>query len=473
MKCLSCGCELEEGKLYCPRCGYEVQIVPDFEPEIEETISGVMNEALEDITNHLIQSEEQKRKEEQLEQEEKQHNRIRLYSTMAAACTLVLLVVCVLFYNYMGNVETQLAKAQKAASGKNYAKAIEYALRAVEIDGSDMEIRNLLGNYYMQDGQLKNAKITFGDIIALDGENEEAYRGLIRIYEKEGDFEAINELIRSSNSAKISNTFAKYIANPPQFSHEQGTYEEIIPLKLTANTTGTVYYTLDGSEPNENSPVYTSPVYLEDGIHTVRAFFINDYGIRSETAVQIYQIHLPKAHEPKINLESGEYKTPQMITATVPKGELVYYTIDGSIPTKDSIPYNNPIALPIGGSSYQFISYNEDGVSSEVVKRDYLFDFQAVLDIPTAVNLLIVGLMEEGVITDTDCSVPGKGGRNLYICSSAISINQRSYYLMVEYYRDPLGVDTRTGNLFCVDAENGGLYKAAVGEDGHYSVVSF
>ena len=160
MKCLNCGCELEEGKLYCSKCGYEIQIVPDFEPEIEETMNDAMNEALEDIANHLIQNEEEKRKEEQLEQEEKQHNRIRIYSTVAAICTIVLVMACVLFYNHMGTVETQLAKAEKAAQKGNYTKAIEYTLRAVEINGSDMETRNMLGTYYLQNNQQKNAITT-------------------------------------------------------------------------------------------------------------------------------------------------------------------------------------------------------------------------------------------------------------------------------------------------------------------------
>lgn len=44
---------------------------------------------------------------------------------------------------------------------------------------------------------------------------------------------------------------------------------------------------------------------------------------------------------------------------------------------------------------------------------------------------------------------------------------------MVEYYKDLTGVDTRTGNMYCVDAENGALFKAAVDKDGYYSVVSF
>lgn len=469
MKCLDCGYELEEGQLYCPKCGKEIQIVPDFEPEIEEKING----ALEGITNQLIQSEEQQKKEEAQEKEEARRRAMNFYTTLAAAAVLILFACSISLWNRLSNVETQLSKAEKAASKKNYAKAVEYTLQAVEKNGSDMEVRNLLGTYYVLNGQIKNAVTTFKDIIALDKENEDAYRNLISIYEKEKNYTAINDLIRSGNSDKITNTFIKYIANPPQFNYPQGTYQERLPLKMTANTTGKVYYTLDGTEPDETSDIYTAPVFLENGIYTVRAFFVNDYGIKSETAVQIYQIHLQEAHEPEVNLDSGEYSRPQMITVTVPEGESVYYTVDGSTPTKDSIPYNNPIALPIGGSTYQFISYSEDGAASEVVRRDYAFIFEASLDLPSAVNFLIAGLIERGVISDINCSVPGKGGRNLYVCSSAISINQRNYYLMVEYYEDPSGVNTRTGNLYCVDAETGELFRAAVDSKGYYSVVSF
>lgn len=469
MKCLNCGTELEEDKLYCPKCGYEIQLVPDFEPEIEEKVTG----ALEGITSHLIEREQQEKKKKRLERKARKSGKIRFYSALAAAILVAALAVGFFVFRSMGSLETQLTKAQENAEEKKYDKAIEYMSRAVELDGSNMDIRNKLGEYYILNGQTEHAASLFREIIDIDRENEDAYRYLIGIYEKAQDYETINTLIRSSGSERIMNTFTKYIANPPQFSYPQGTYEEIIPLKLTTNTTGKVYYTLDGSEPDEKSRVYQNSILLDDGIYTVRAYFVNEFGIRSETAVQIYQIHLSRAHEPEVMPESGEYSQPQMISVTVPEGESVYYTVDGSKPTKDSIPYNNPIAMPIGGSSYQFISYTEDGAASEVVRRDYAFAFQSTLDIQGAMNLLLVGLIDKGIIADTNCSVPDRGGRNLYVCSSAISINQKNYFLMIEYYEDPTGVNTRTGNMYCVDADTGGLYTAALDEDGHYSVVSF
>jgi len=472
MKCINCGNELEEGKLYCSKCGYEIQMVPDFEPEVENEII----DALGEITNELQQDEEaflEEDYEAQLEKAENVQSKIRFFSAVISVAVIVLFGLTVFIYNKVVNTEYLLEKAETAAIEQKYEKAIEYALRAVEADGSDMEIRNLLATYYIQAGQLQNAETVFLDLISLDNENESAYRGLISLYEKDGKYQEISDLIRLSSSSEIQTTFSKYLANEPSFSHEQGTYTEIVHLKLTSNTSGTVYYTTDGSEPTENSPVYQNPILLEDGVHTIRAFFVNSYGLKSNIAVQIIQVNLPKAHEPEINLDSGSYSTPQMLEVTVPGNERIYYSIDGSTPTMDSIPYNNPIALPIGSSSYQFISYNENGVASEVVKRDYTFLFQSTIDMTSAVNLLVLKLTQEGILADIDGTVTGKNGINLYICSSAISINRRNYYLVVEYYRDLTGIDTRTGNMYCVDAENGGVFKASIGEDGYYSVVSF
>ena len=43
MKCPKCGHELKEGHLICEICGEEIQIVPDFEPEIENSITETLS----------------------------------------------------------------------------------------------------------------------------------------------------------------------------------------------------------------------------------------------------------------------------------------------------------------------------------------------------------------------------------------------------------------------------------------------
>ena len=41
---------MAEGKLYCEHCGEDIHIVPDFEPELEQTIQDILEEMHEDMT---------------------------------------------------------------------------------------------------------------------------------------------------------------------------------------------------------------------------------------------------------------------------------------------------------------------------------------------------------------------------------------------------------------------------------------
>ena len=49
MNCQKCGASLPPGCLYCEECGNEYQIVPDFEPEIENS----MAESLSDVIDSM------------------------------------------------------------------------------------------------------------------------------------------------------------------------------------------------------------------------------------------------------------------------------------------------------------------------------------------------------------------------------------------------------------------------------------
>ena len=53
----------------------------------------------------------------------------------------------------------------------------------------------------------------------------------------------------------------------PVFSHESGFYEEAFTLTLEANPGETIHYTLDGSEPTEESAVYEGGILIENISH--------------------------------------------------------------------------------------------------------------------------------------------------------------------------------------------------------------
>lgn len=65
----------------------------------------------------------------------------------------------------------------------------------------------------------------------------------------------------SNNEAKILPIRS---LEEPVFSHESGFYEEDFILKIEANKDETIYYTLDGSEPTEESSVYKDGILIKN-----------------------------------------------------------------------------------------------------------------------------------------------------------------------------------------------------------------
>ena len=57
------------------------------------------------------------------------------------------------------------------------------------------------------------------------------------------------------------------------------------------------------------------PILLEAGDYTIRALFVNSYGVKSNVETQHYYINLAAPECPVINPESGCYTKPCLIEA--------------------------------------------------------------------------------------------------------------------------------------------------------------
>ncbi|MBD5520425.1 MAG: hypothetical protein HDR03_04265 [Lachnospiraceae bacterium] len=482
MKCPKCSNEMKEGQLICEACGHEIRIVPDFEPEIENsitetlsTLAALQDEDKPDADNHKDTENIEKEKDS----EKKRADKSRKMGTrigIIVSAVLILFLFVYMFYTYhVGSVSYQVDKAKEYAAQGEYEKAINCLDIAYKKDDTQPQILFLKADYYYLLFDNESALLELKKIIDNGSYPyeavEEAYDKMVAIYSKEERYEDINELLLNCKEDTIVNMFQSYLAKAPEFSYTEGNYEEVIPLKLSSNTSGTIYYTSDGSIPDEKSRIYTAPLFLESGDYTISAVFVNDYGIKSEVVSKSYHIDIEIPNEPEVNLNSGEYNEPMRISVSAENGCDIFYTTDGTEPTKDSVPYTGPIPMPLGTTHFKFVNISEEGVASEVTMRTYVLKLEGTISTDEAVEVLIDCLVETGYLEDKNGNIPQQNVTYSYQFSSVISIDGEVYFTVNEYYDDGTGILSRTDKVFIVQAYTKEVAKLGYGENGEFKAL--
>ncbi len=158
----------------------------------------------------------------------------------------------------------------------------------------------------------------------------------------------------------------KVHVSKPEFSVPGGEYSYYLSVKLSSETEGKIYYTLDGSAPDEHSYQFTTPIELEEGTTVIRAFVIDENGNSSDIASEVYNVEFGAPDKPTIFPESGEYTGENYIRILVPEGCAAFYTLDGTQPTDSSEIYTGEFLMPEGTTNVQVILIDENGISSEI-----------------------------------------------------------------------------------------------------------
>lgn len=131
----------------------------------------------------------------------------------------------------------------------------------------------------------------------------------------------------------------------PRFSHPDGTiFADSLNVSITNSIEGSViYYTDNGSEPTTNSAVYEEFTITEGT--TIKAI-ASWNGNVSSVAIASYsksKVATPTLSELDAQefVGSVRYVTVECIT----EGASIFYTLDGSTPTKESTPYDGRIKI--------------------------------------------------------------------------------------------------------------------------------
>lgn len=147
-------------------------------------------------------------------------------------------------------------------------------------------------------------------------------------------------------------------ANPPvpKANLASGLYNHTLTVILTAtdddpNTTITFYYTLDGTDPtwnilpgsNSTRIFYQGPIIIsKEGITILKFIAADSLAHVSDIFTKTYTID-KTASKATVSLKSGSYNTNKKVTIKLNEKGNIYYTLNGSTPTKTSKKYNSAI----------------------------------------------------------------------------------------------------------------------------------
>jgi hypothetical protein len=119
----------------------------------------------------------------------------------------------------------------------------------------------------------------------------------------------------------------------PTFDPEEGTYTEAQNVTIACETEeATIHYTVDGTEPTAESPVYTEAIAVGETM-TIKAIAVKEGMTDSEIASATYTINIPVPIDvaaPTFTPEAGSYTEAQTVTfACETEGAETYYSTDG------------------------------------------------------------------------------------------------------------------------------------------------
>ncbi len=463
MICPNCNTELQKGHLYCDKCGTEIQMVPIFEPELEESIHETLSGVADVIVEESDSTQDSKRHDRK--HKKRPNKRMMFYSLLGLFVMFAIVFVCVKVNRYC-SFDYQYQKAQECFAVREYDAATDFVKRAIEIDATKAEAQILLSDLYLKYEKYDEALAILLQLMAETPNDIALYERVVAIYVHKEDYAAINQLMAACDDVQITSQFSQYVSMPPEFSLEEGTYDKKEMLKLMSGSEGSIYYTVDGSEPTVDSEQYTTAISLEEGINVIRAIFVNQSGIVSEAVSHTYQIELAIPLEPAVSPESGTYTSPEPIVATMmaEDGGIICYTDDGTEPNEESKEYLTSIPMPLGSSHFRFVVFSRDGVRSHETEVKYNLNIVSLIDTATAENAVIMTLFGKGELLDITGTYKDGKTKYRYQCNAAAKAGTRIYYL-VEEFQVTEDETVSTGRYFGVDVRTGELYHVSVNQE--------
>lgn len=374
MKCTKCGADFENGTLFCPKCGREIQWVPEYNTmETWMQQKQMLNQ--EKKQKELEERKERERAEKRAQQEKqrrKQKNRI-LAGSITAVIAVSAIGLFLVHQKQYNSFNFQMAQAETKFSNKNYSEALKYVERALSIKPESAEANILEAKIYMKEDNQEAALSILLSVTEMNPDSTSAYGELLRLYEKNQEYDKIKELMAQATD-EMRETYQNYVCKLPTVSKAGGTYNEELELLFEDIPEGTeVYYTLNGAQPDRNSRKYEKDITIsEEETVTLKYIAYNKKGIPSDIGEEVYQISYDEPEAPNIAPSSGKYEYSEQIIVTAQEGCDIYFAFDEE-PTLNSRKYTGPISIPTGEHTFSAIAVDSRGKVSQINSAVYVY----------------------------------------------------------------------------------------------------
>ena len=250
------------------------------------------------------------------------------------------------------------------------------------------------------------------------------YTGPITVSTTE-TLQAIAVAAGDTNSAVSSAAYTITLTPPtvstPTFTPPAGAYTSTQSVTITDATSGaTIYYTTDGTTPTTSSTPYTGPITVST-TETLQAIAVVPDDTNSAVASAAYTISSSAPQTtvstPTFTPPAGAYTSPQWATITdATSGATIYYTTDGTTPTKSSTPYAGPIAVSTT-ETLQAIAVAPDDTNSAVASAAYTIPLQPGFLLSTSLPSLKVNSGSHATLTLTVTPENGFDSPVTFACS--------------------------------------------------------
>lgn len=473
MKCQKCGADMVPGHLYCDICGAEYQIVPDFEPEIENSIAKSLSDIRLDIgdrTDNDASKENSKEKKQT-----QQRNKKRKKPSFGIIFFLVLVFSAFVLLGYLNITTSEEYQKQQAVAAINredyhHTAQIYEALRKKDTDNAYWYVKEAECRLMLNEEEQAYS-------LALQAVGKKlhrvmAYDFLLSFLETKENYLEMTRFLKECEYEEIINKYWEYSGQIPKINYESGSYDHSLFLTFKDGYEGTLYYTLDETIPDQTSLVYDAPIPLGNGIHVVKVIYINKFGSSETYETYQYEITSEIPLAPVVTPDSGTYTDAEMIELEIEDGTRVFYTTDATIPTMESREYTAPIPMPLGESQYNFIAYSLKETAGEVTTRSYNLKLTTTLSTEEAKDLLIQKLISTGHILDSNGAVQDRYGVFGYFYRYPVCISGSNYYVFEEHYLENQ-IKNPLGNFYGVNVISKDIYRLSRNTDGSFTKIHF